>query len=251
MAFTSQDAQQYKDQGFFAPITVVESEEASRYRTQFDNLESRVGKEKAQIGLVDQHFQEEFIWELATNPVVLDAIEAIVGPDFYLLATHFFNKYGEGEDASSFVAWHQDVTFWGLEPPYAITAWYAVDDADQENGCMQVLPKTHISGIQEHGKSETEGNLLSINQEVSVSPELAATAVDMPLKAGQMSLHDGTIIHGSLPNKSDRRRCGLTLRYVPAWVKQAKANSYDSKWNAILMRGSDPAQNFTEVARPF
>lgn len=249
--FSQSDAEQYKSEGYYSPITVVDSAEARRYRELFDDLERRVGKEKAQIGLIDEHFREEFIWELATHPKILDAIEAILGPNFYLLATHFFNKYGEGEDASAFVAWHQDVTFWGLEPPYAITAWYAVDDSDQENGCMQVLPKTHIAGIQEHGKSGTTGNLLSINQEVAVTAEMAGTAVDLPLKAGQMSLHDGTIIHGSLPNKSTRRRCGLTMRYVPAWVKQAEANSYDSKWNAILMRGEDPDGNFTPVERPF
>lgn len=251
MTFSAADAQSYKDLGYFSPITVVDSAEAAGYRKKFDKLEQSVGKEEAQIGLVDQHFSEEFIWELATNPVILDTIEAIVGPDFYLLATHFFNKYGEGADASKFVAWHQDVTFWGLEPPYAITAWYAVDDADQENGCMQVLPATHVQGIREHGKSDTTGNLLSINQEVSVTEEVAATAVDMPLRAGQMSLHDGTIIHGSLPNSSDRRRCGLTLRYVPAWVKQTVDNSTSGKWNAILMRGSDADKNFPQLAKPF
>lgn len=251
MTFTATDAQFYKDNGYYSPITVFDSDEAARYRQKFDELEERVGKEKAQIGLVDQHFSEEFIWELATSPAILDAIEEIVGPDFYLLATHFFNKYGEGPDASAFVAWHQDVTFWGLEPPYAITAWYAVDDADQENGCMQVLPATHVHGIQEHGKSDMAGNLLSINQEVAVTEELATTAVDMPLHAGQMSLHDGTIIHGSLPNKSHRRRCGLTLRYVPAWVKQTTDNSTSGKWNAILIRGQDKEKNFPQLAIPF
>lgn len=251
MTFSATDAKFYKEQGYFSPITVFDADKAAAYREKFDALEARVGKEKAQIGLVDEHFNEEFIWEIAMDPTILNAIEEIIGPDFYLLATHFFNKHGEGENASSFVAWHQDVTFWGLEPPYAITAWYAVDDADQENGCMQVLPVTHAHGIQEHGKSDTVGNLLSINQEVAVTDEMAATAVDMPLRAGQMSLHDGTIIHGSLPNKSHRRRCGLTLRYVPAWVKQTADNSTTGKWRAILMRGKDEARNFPQLAMPF
>lgn len=136
MTFSATDAQFYKEQRYYSPIMVFDADGAAAYRQKFDALESRVGKEKAQIGLVDEHFKEEFIWEIVMNPTILDAVEEIVGPDFYLLATHFFNKYGEGEDVSSFVAWHKDVTFWGLEPPYAITAWYAVDDADQDNGCM-------------------------------------------------------------------------------------------------------------------
>ncbi|MEZ4675831.1 MAG: phytanoyl-CoA dioxygenase family protein [Caldilineaceae bacterium] len=171
----------YKENGFLNAIDVATPVEADRYRQQFDTLEAQVGKEKAQVGLIDYHFQNEFIWELATHPRILDAVEALIGPNFLLLATHFFNKYGEGERAEAFVAWHQDVTFWGLEPPYAITAWYAVDSSDRENGCMQVIPNTH-HGIQEHGKSSQKGNLLSINQEVHVTPDLAATAVDLPLR---------------------------------------------------------------------
>jgi len=251
VAITTAQVNQYNEKGYLSPISIADRVEASRYRTQFDDLESRVGREKSQIGLVDYHFQEEFIWELATHPRVLDTVEAIAGPNFFLLATHFFCKYGNGPDTDAFVAWHQDVTFWGLEPPYAITAWYAVDDSDQENGCMQVIPGTQENGVMEHGKSQQEGNLLSINQEVALSPEQLATAVDMPLTAGQMSLHDGTVVHGSLPNKSYRRRCGLTLRYVPTWVKQTEANSYDQRWKGILVRGVDEEKNFGELERPF
>lgn len=250
MTVTSGQVTFYKENGFLGAINIVDPTGAEEIRQQFDLLEAKVGKEKAQVGLVDHHFEEEFIWQLATHPRILDAVEALIGPNIHLLATHFFNKYGEGEDASAFVAWHQDVTFWGLEPPYAITAWYAVDSSDRENGCMQVIPNTH-HGIVEHGKSDQQGNLLSINQEVEVTPEQIATAVDLPLQAGQMSLHDGTLIHGSLPNRSDRRRCGLTLRYVPTWVKQSAANSYGKRWQAILVRGEDTEQNFERLEPPY
>lgn len=250
MTITAEQATFYKEQGYLGAIDIFDAAQAAQYRSQFDQLEARVGKEKAQVGLIDYHFQEKFIWELATHPRILDAIEAAIGPNFHLLATHFFNKYGEGESAEAFVAWHQDVTFWGLEPPYAITAWYAVDDSDRENGCMQVIPATH-HGILAHGKSAQKGNLLSINQEVTVTPEQLATAVDLPLRSGQMSLHDGTLIHGSLPNRSDRRRCGLTLRYVPTWVKQTLDNSHGKRWQGILVRGVDTEQNFGQLAPPF
>ena len=237
-------AEIYQREGYLTPVAVVSVAEADAIRREFDALEARVGRETAQVGLVDWHFKEEFIWKLATNPAILDAVEAAIGPDILLLATHFFCKYGEGESADKFVAWHQDVTFWGLEPPLAITAWYAVDDADQENGCMRVIPGTHRSGIIEHGKAETGGNLLSINQEVEVTSEQEAEAHDIVLKAGQISLHDGTLIHGSLPNSSNRRRCGLTLRYVPTNVRQTEINSLGKGWRAILVRGEDRYRNF-------
>lgn len=251
MELLQQQVDFYKTNGYLSPVTVVDSAQASQWREQFDALEDRVGTEKAQLGLRDYHFDEKFIWEIATHATVLDAMEAVMGANILLLATHFFCKYGEGETGEKFVAWHQDVTFWGLEPPYAVTAWYAVDDADRENGCMQVIPATHESGVLKHGKSQRRGNLLSINQEVSVRPEDAARAVDIELKAGQMSLHDGTLIHGSLPNMSDRRRCGLTLRYVPTWVRQTQQNSHGEGWHAVLVRGEDAEKNFGDTAAPF
>jgi ectoine hydroxylase-related dioxygenase (phytanoyl-CoA dioxygenase family) len=147
-----------------------------------------------------------------------------------LLATHFFCKYG---GSGKQVAWHQDVTYWNLEPPRAITAWYAVDDADPENGCMRVIPGTHAGGIRAHGKSALEGNLLSVNQEVPVSAPEEARAVDLPLRAGEISLHDGMLIHGSLPNRSPRRRCGLTIRYVPASVRIGAIGAGGRPWRPI------------------
>ena len=244
MTLSAAQVEAYKRDGYLNAVDVLKGTEAARYRQLFDDLEAQVGKEKAQIGLVDYHFSEKFIWELATHPTILDAVEALVGPNILLMATHFFNKYGEGDQAQAFVAWHQDVTFWGLEPPLAITAWYAVDDSDVENGCMQVIPSTHVSGVVAHGKAQQDGNLLSVNQEIHVTPEQADTAVDLPLRAGQISIHDGTLIHGSLPNRSQRRRCGLTLRYMPTWVRQADPNSFGNRWNAVLVRGVDVEKNF-------
>jgi non-haem Fe2+, alpha-ketoglutarate-dependent halogenase len=229
----------FSQNGYLSPLAILTPEEATETRAQFDALEARAGRETAQIGLLDQHTTEPFIDALATHPNVLAAVESVLGPDFFLLATHFFCKYGEGESASKFVAWHQDVTYWGLEPPQAVTLWLAIDDADEENGCMQVIPGTHTGGIREHGTAQKAGNLLSINQEVPITPEEEASAVSLELPAGHASLHDGCLIHGSLPNISNRRRCGLTLRYIPAHVRQRENNSHGKRWNPILVRGTD------------
>jgi ectoine hydroxylase-related dioxygenase (phytanoyl-CoA dioxygenase family) len=248
MTLSKEQIKAFETEGFLSGIRVVDKSDAERYRKLFDELEAKEGREKCQIGLIDRHFDYEFIWELATQPKILDDIEALIGPNILLLATHFFCKYGQGE---KFVAWHQDVTYWGLEPPYAVTAWYAIDDSDCENGCMRVIPGTHRDGIREHGKSTTKGNLLSINQEVPVSEDEERRATDLILKAGEISIHHGALIHGSLPNLSQRRRCGLTLRYIPPWVKQVQENSLKRRWNAILVRGEDQQKNFGERPHPF
>jgi ectoine hydroxylase-related dioxygenase (phytanoyl-CoA dioxygenase family) len=116
---------------------------------------------------------------------------------------------------------------------------------------MSVIPESHHDGIREHGKSDQAGNLLSINQEASVTQEDEKRAFDLILKAGEMSIHQGKIIHGSLPNRSTRRRCGLTIRYIPPWVKQIEENSMKRGWKAILLRGQDQEKNFGECPMPF
>jgi non-heme Fe2+,alpha-ketoglutarate-dependent halogenase len=98
----------------------------------------------------------------------------------------------------------------------------------------------------EHDKSVRAGNLLSINQEVRLSPVDETRAVDLVLKAGEFSIHHGHLIHGSNPNRSSRRRCGLTIRYVPPHVKPVRENSLKEPWPAVLVRGEDRDRNFGE-----
>jgi non-heme Fe2+,alpha-ketoglutarate-dependent halogenase len=247
-ATTAQAA--FERDGFLRRVPVLTGSDPDRVRAAFDALEAAEGQERSQIGLIDRHFDQRFVWSLATHPTILDAVEAVIGPDVILLATHFFCKYPSGGAGERFVAWHQDVTYWGLEPPSAVTAWYAVDDADVENGCMRVIPGTH-RGIREHGKAEREGNLLSINQEVPVTPEEEASAVDLCLRAGEASLHHGMLIHGSNPNRSGRRRCGLTIRFVPPHVRQTEINSQGRRWQGVLVRGEDRFGHFGRREAPF
>jgi hypothetical protein len=241
---STQQIESYQTEGHLFGIPVVDEARAAHYRALFNALEAQEGREKTRVGLLDRHFDVPFIWELATLPAILDCVESLLGPDILLLATHFFCKYGQEE---KFVAWHQDVTYWGLEPPLALTVWYAIDDSDRENGCMRVVPGSHRGGIRAHGKSAVAGNLLSINQEVEINQSEEACAADMPLRAGEVSIHDGALIHGSLPNRSSRRRCGLTLRYVPTFVRPISQNSMNRSWDAILVRGTDIYQNFGEA----
>jgi len=248
-----EQAARFRRDGYLAGIRVQGAAESDRVRLRFDQLEAAEGRERCQIGLVDRHFDQRFAWDIATHPAILGAIEGVIGPDILLLATHFFCKYPDAAGtgpAGRFVAWHQDVTYWGLEPPFAVTAWYAVDDADVENGCMRVIPGTHRA-LRPHGKAERPGNLLSINQEVPVLPEEEARAVDVCLRAGEISLHHGMLIHGSNPNRSGRRRCGMTIRYIPPHVRVIAENSMRRPWAAVLVRGSDRFGHHSPRPAPF
>ena len=245
-----QQVRAYEQDGYLSGICVMSDSEVETYRRSFDALEAMEGREKSQSGLFDRHLDTQFIWEIATHPKILDAVTAIIGPNVFLLATHFFCKYGPEE---KFVAWHQDLRYWGLEPATEVTAWYAVDDSDRDNGCMRVIPGLHRDRLLEHGESQQQGNMLSVNQEIKLTPQEEEGAVDCVLRAGEMSLHDGMLIHGSLPNRSTRRRCGLTLRYIPTQVKPMAAGPVgtDWSWRPILVRGIDNENNFTPMEPPY
>ena len=220
----------YRHNGFLSGIPVVKAEEARHNRECFDKLEAIEGREKSQIGLGDVHLDHLFVWEIVTNPKILDCVVSLIGPNVIALGSHFFCKYGPDVQ---FVAWHQDLRYWGLDPPEAVSAWYAFDDSDIENGCMRIIPGFQKNRLLKHGKSPGKGNLLSINQEIQIDESVEQLAVNCVLKAGEISLHDGMAIHGSLPNRSSRRRCGLAIPYIPTHVKPTLGwiSSGDQSWS--------------------
>ena len=247
---SDQQIERFKQKGFLSGIPAMTDEQVGHYHSQFDTLEAEAGKTQATNKLFDGHFEHQFIWEIATLPSILECVEVLIGPNVHLLGTHFFCKYGP---TTKFVAWHQDVTYWALDPPLEITAWVAIDDSNRENGCMRVIPCSHHQQIVEHGKSKQEGNLLSINQEVSVSEQDEQLAEDCVLKAGEMSLHEGMLLHGSLPNHSTRRRCGLAVRYIPTTVRPTGHGPAGSNWTwkPLLVRGVDQEHHFQPAKHPF
>ncbi|HEX4171254.1 MAG TPA: phytanoyl-CoA dioxygenase family protein, partial [Acetobacteraceae bacterium] len=185
-----------------------------------------------------------FTWlnDLIRHPRILDAVEDIIGPDILCWGTSFFIKERRNP---SYVSWHQDSTYWGLEPPDIITAWVAFTDSTAANGAMRVIPATHKLDQVPHQDTFASQNLLSRGQEIMVDVD-EREAVTLELAAGEMSLHHVRLIHGSDPNPSDDRRIGFAIRYIPTHVRQV-AGSHDS---ATLVRGEDRYRHFQLEQRP-
>ena len=113
--------------------------------------------------------------------------------------------------------WHQDAQFWPLKPHRTVTVWLAVYDTDADNGAMQLVTGSHKDGDFHHDVDKSEH--LVLDQVVPEDLIDQNRIVTMDLKAGEMSLHDDGLLHGSLANTSDRRRAGLTMRFCPPDVK--------------------------------
>lgn len=184
----------------------------------------------------------------AREPAVLDMIESVIGPDIVLWAGALFSKPGGDGRA---LPWHQDGIYWPLRPMATVTLWVALDRADRENGCMRVIPGSHRQGFLAHETSDEEGLVLNTGLVEGSFAIEKARAVE--LEAGQVSLHDAFLVHGSEPNTSPRRRTGLTLRYMPATSLYDRAKPVETGSNTAplnfaerpiwLLRGQDHAGN--------
>ncbi|MCG8696062.1 MAG: phytanoyl-CoA dioxygenase family protein [Minwuiales bacterium] len=150
--------------------------------------------------------------DFARLPAVLDMVEQLIGPDIVLWGTTLFGKpAGQGKE----VPWHQDGEYWPIRPLATCSVWIALDDCDAENGCLRCVPGSHACRrLLRHRVTERDGIVL--NQELEPGEFDEREARDVVLKAGQMSFHDVYMIHGSRPNRSDRRRAGYVLRFMPA-----------------------------------
>jgi non-haem Fe2+, alpha-ketoglutarate-dependent halogenase len=241
----------YRRDGFVAGIRVRATSEAKLVCEQWNELEEREGfRAEGYSTTHSRHLDQQFVWDLASDPLILDHVEPLIGPDILLFGTRFFCKYGPDTDYR--VSWHQDLDSWGLEPPVALTVWYAIDASDEENGCMQVIPRSHRApALRGHEISEDSANLLGRGQHLWLDDDEITTAQPVVLDAGEISIHDGALVHASMPNRSLRRRCGLALRYVPCHVRQRADLAKSPQAAAILVRGRDREGNFGRHASPF
>ena len=238
---TADAIRQYRDTGYLAPIRVLTPCEAAEIRAKLEAFETVAGP---LAGKLRQKSHLLFTWlnDLIRHERILDAVEDIIGGDILCWGTSFFIK--EQRDPS-FVSWHQDSTYWGLEPADIVTAWIALTDSTVENGAMRVAPRTHTMAQVPHRDTFRPENLLSRGQEVMVEVD-DSQADTLTLQAGEMSLHHVRLIHGSEPNQSNHRRIGFAIRYLPTYVRQVVGNH---DW-ATLVRGQDHYGNFELERRP-
>ena len=160
------------------------------------------------------HESSRFLYDICMNPMILDFVEDILGPDFFLWGSNFFIK---PPHSSSTVGWHQDTYYWPLEPKISTTIWVAFEDVDEENAAMKVIPGSHRAGLLKHSRSSDTDSVLTLECEGGQFRE--DEAVSLNLRAGQVSIHNDKLVHGSGANHSARRRAGLTIRYSSTEVK--------------------------------
>jgi ectoine hydroxylase-related dioxygenase (phytanoyl-CoA dioxygenase family) len=231
----------YRRDGFYSPVRVMSAADAQGYRAALEVHEAKSGQPLQSNMRHKTHLLFTWADALVHHPKVLDAVEDAIGPDILCWTTTFFIKEA---NSPGFVSWHQDSTYWGLDPDEVITAWVAFTEVSEANGYMQVIPGSHKIDQLPHVDTYHKDNLLSRGQEIAVEVDVEK-AVGLAMHAGEMSLHHIKLVHGSAANRTGDRRIGLAIRYIPTYVRQTKVRD-----SAMLVRGVDKYHHFDDEPRP-
>jgi phytanoyl-CoA hydroxylase len=240
--------QRYSDQGYCVFRNALDAEQVQETQRALDRMiasmpeKMTVYKDGEYVEadsrpefLVEPHSKQggEYWLELCRHRRVLDAVESVLGPDLVLIMSHLIVKRpGDGLP----VAWHQDNTYWhSIQGTDVCTVWLAVDDVDVANGCMQVIPSTQIDHPDLEKISTGGDDLLGTTVAVTEAQEQQAVAIEM--NAGDLSIHDSYILHGSDANTSARRRAGYTMRYANASTTQI---DIDEHWAPVFRVRGEP-----------
>jgi ectoine hydroxylase-related dioxygenase (phytanoyl-CoA dioxygenase family) len=240
---TPEQVLQYHEQGYVKGFRIFSEDEVRWLQQEYEKLPPLL-PDGVNINFVNWwHKRNRFLHDVCMDPRILDHVEDLLGPSFFLWGSQFFVKE-PGEER--IVPWHQDAQYWPLTPQHAVTVFIAITDCLPENACMRVIPGTHRAGILRHHTSEDGRHVL--RQELDEGEFDPEDAVDLDLRAGEISLHHDGLVHGSGANLSTRRRVGFTMRFSGTEVKCDL--SVWPNFQAFLARGVDEFRHNPAGTRP-
>lgn len=227
--------EEYNREGYVIVRNVLDADLIAEGRAHIDWLQ------KQNPGLrpekLDHHLmtQDAFWVRLVSDERLLDIVEQFIGPDIGLFASHYIAK---PPFTGKSVPWHQDGSYWPLEPMNVVSFWLALDKCDSENGCMKVIPRTQNKKLISKSEYVKQGEESAFDVAMDASLVDESEAVDIALNPGDIEIHHPNIFHGSHVNKSSRWRRGLTIRYIPTSTRITRAAPHPA---AFIFRGQGHA----------
>ena len=244
-SINSSQIQNYWNNGVVYPLTAFQQDEALSLIPRFMEIKERMSGWTASKQILKAHLVSSWVNEITRNSRILDAVECLLGPNILLWGATFFAKE---PNLSLHVGWHQDLLYWGLQPPDGVlTVWLALSDALEDNGAMQVICGSHVDGFRHHSSSFDGNNMLMSDQNAELTKDDLKRRITVELLPGQFSIHHSMVLHGSGPNTSDRSRIGLSINYISTDAIQLKNQGQDA---AMLVRGTDYYRHFEQEQAP-
>ena len=234
----------YAKDGYFFPYDVISETETAELLADLEAAEAEVADDRARLSML-RSYPAQLLPSFAgliRHPRLIEAVSQIIGPDLLVWSAGFFIKEA---GSKSFVSWHQDLNYWGLDGEQEVTAWVALTPATVENGCMRFVPGSHGRKVVPHVDSFAPDNLLTRGQEIAVEVD-ESSAVNVLLRAGQSSFHHGHMFHASGPNATRSRRAGIAIRYIAPSMRQVSGE----RLLVSLVSGKDEHRHFEVVPAP-
>ena len=241
MYLTDKQVDEYNENGFIYPIDILSKLEIEDVKNEIDKIEKSWPDQIDAANRNNMHYYSPIFDNIAHNSKLLDSVESLIGKNILVAGSTLFMKE---PDNKGFISWHQDGYYQGWEPYNYVTAWLAITEVTEENGCMWMWPKSHKENFKEHKDSVNENNLLTRGQTISNVP--IDETVPIILKPGQLSIHHPLTVHSSGTNKSKKRRIGFAIQsYIPPYIKQLNGKTF-----VQLARGNDELNYHVHTNRP-
>lgn len=246
---------QFYEDGFLGPFDAFTPEEMTDFRVDLLSIENTKSKTYGFCTPRDRHFEMPRLWDYLKHPAITERLAQLLGPDLLCWRSQIFYK---GPHAPA-IQFHQASTFMvedyldpAIFPPdrneiFQLTVWVAVDDATEENGCMQFVRGTHdqIRTIKFGGEEGFYNAQFSL--EFDRDPSRIVT---LPVQSGQFLIFAERCIHGSPANSTNRHRLAFNARViptnVPVYTDKEKYRSvynggkyYLNNWGVTVLRGED------------
>lgn len=211
VATRSASMETYERDGVLFPLALLSQDEAALTLARITDLMARTGQ-RYRMGNLHLYFP--WMLSLASHPRLLDAAEDLLGPDVLIAGSVLLHKPPRDP---AFASWHQDNTY----ATFSLSAWIALSDSQDDNGCMRVVRGTQANGRLPHVVSTDVHNMLARGPQLA-APVDEHAAVSVVLRAGEFSLHHPAIVHGSGPNESTVGRTGFVVRFATPAIAEAK-----------------------------
>jgi len=255
LATSKLDTTVFDRDGIAWPIVAMPQEDTSDLEQRYRYFQREVSKVRGRECHLKPHLVSTWLDDLVHNPIILDAVEAAIGPDILLWSSDFAVK---GAGMGTWVPWHQDTPYWNLSTTKVVSVWFAITSATVANGAMKVLLGTHKSGalgkinhdgdphdgVAKGDRKSSEGNLFFYDH-IMNKPVEESQAKDVELQPGEFSIHNIELLHGGGPNESDHDRIGFVMRFI-----SADTFCKSSKDSAMLVRGHYHGDRFELEPRP-
>jgi len=231
----------YRRDGFLGAIPVLDAGEVNRFRAELEAFEATTGKPLDFPERSKSYLLFDWADAIVHHPAVLDAVEDVIGPDIMVYHTTMNIKEAHND---AYIPWHQDDDYFHLDPPEHVTAWVALSDASEAAGCMRMIPGSRTDGLVPHAEKPEKDHLIRLGK--AIHDRFGDDdGVAVPLRAGEMSLHHTHTIHSSGANRTEDRRIGYAVSYIPTHVRPLT----EPRTSVLLVRGEDRHSYFSQEER--